>query len=390
MTSIDVRHLSDEQQALTLDACNRVSNSAGTSNYFKELEKYADVLDQVGLHAESRDKFQQIINETDHKITIARCHRKIIASHNAQRNFPAASRSFDEALQAIKHIPISTQEAIDEFFRIHIEGGFVNYFLYDYDKVEDSVRELRRLQDSMKDVNLKIGFMHVVGLSSLIRYRWYKMPEEAFTHAEYFLQFARSCSDPVRLGFATCHAGFIYLWNEEITISRQYFMEAVGFLREKHYGPLLMAYNYLAVGYRMQNNISMTEQWANLTLEKATQTGNLSYVPYAKAHLAWIHAKRNNWLYAEDYARQAKDHWNAEPLIFSYAFVLIDCMVRKNNTEEGGKYAYMLIHPKVKKLPESVTKPLQAAVSSWIRADKPATITNLTNAILASKISGYY
>ena len=61
----------------------------------------------------------------------------------------------------------------------------------------------------------------------------------------------------------------------------------------------------------MQNNIPMTEQWALLTLEKAKQTSNFSYVPFSYANLAWVNAKRNNWLYAEDYARKAADDWSA-------------------------------------------------------------------------------
>ena len=137
-------------------------------------------------------------------------------------------------------------------------------------------------------------------------------------------------------------------------------MEEINLLQDKNYSPLLMACNYVTAGYRMQNNISMTEQWANLTLEKAIRTENHSYLHYAYANLAWVNAKRNNWLYAEDYARKAmdKDKGNYSPLFFSYAFVLTDCLLRKQELDEAGKYAYMLLHPKAKKLPDSIVQNL--------------------------------
>ncbi|MEO6001219.1 MAG: hypothetical protein ABIN89_30485 [Chitinophagaceae bacterium] len=256
--------------------------------------------------------------------------------------------------------------------------------------IEFIIRELRNWQDRITDARLRTSYMHVIGLSLLIRYRWYKMPEEAFTHADFFLQHAHFIGDPLTVSMALCNKAFNYLWNGEPAVSRSYFLKVISLLEDKNHSPLLMAYNYITASYRMQNNLAVTEQWAHLTLDKAISTDNLSYVSYAYANLAWINAKRNNWLYAEDYSRKAQDSWNAQSLFYSYSFILIECHLKKNEMDEAGKYAFKLLHPKAKKLPSKIVQPLKKAVSSWIKGDERELECELVEALEESKILGYY
>lgn len=390
MVANDINQLSDQQHALIQDAENKALLSIGTSNYWFDVESLADVLDQLGLHEQSRQKYKEIIGAEKDLLCKSRCHRKIISSFISQRDFNHATQSVEEAIDTARLLVLANQECIEEYLRIQVEAGFVFYFIYQPEKVDAVTKELKRWQDRIEDPGLRISFMNITCLSLLIRYRWYKVPEEAFTHAEFFLHQAHSTGDPFTVSMALCNKGFNHLWNEEVNASRKCFMEVINLLQDKNYSPLLMACNYVTVGYRMQNNISITEQWANLTLERAIRTENLSYLHYAYANLAWVNAKRSNWLYAEDYARKAMDRWNSLPLFFSYAFILMECLLRKRELDEAGKYAYMLLHPKAKKLPDSIVQNLQLAVSSWIREDENGLQYNLTETLSEAKITGYY
>ena len=155
--------------------------------------------------------------------------------------------------------------------------------------------------------------------------------------------------DKFHHAYTHCIGGFFYLFNEEFTLAREHFSKGIELLEGKNFHALLMAYNYTAVSYRMQNNIQMTEQWALLTLEKAKQTSNFSYVPFSYANLAWVNAKRNNWLYAEDYARKAADDWSAIGLSCSYAFPLMNCLLQKKEFNEAGQLAFKLLTSKIEK-----------------------------------------
>ena len=151
-----------------------------------------------------------------------------------------------------------------------------------------------------------------------------------------------------------------------------------------------MAYNYTAVGYRMQNNIQMTEQWALLTLEKAKQTSNFSYVPFSYANLAWVNAKRNNWLYAEDYARKAAADWSAIAISCSYAFPLMNCLLQKGEFNEAGQLAFKLLHPRLKRLPDALTEKLRTAVKAWAGDNKIGLGNSLEEVIDEAKFTGYF
>jgi hypothetical protein len=180
------------------------------------------------------------------------------------------------------------------------------------------------------------------------------------------------------------------MFNEEFKMAREHFSKGIQLLDGKNFHALLIAYNYTAVSYRMQNNISMTEQWALLTLEKAKQTSNFSYVPYSYANLAWVNVKRNNWLYAEDYARKAAADWSAIALSCSYAFPLMNCLLQKGELNEAGQLAFKLLHPRLKRLPDMVTQKLRTVAKAWVLNDKTELHNSLEDLIDEAKLTGYF
>lgn len=385
----DIHHLSPGDQQLVIQSQQKVLQEQDIKGFIA-IEPFADVLDKVGMHQEARDYFQKIISSTTDILTQARCWRKIAVSFMGQRDYMKGGIAAGDAISLLKKLPLKEKSEKEEYVRTLHASAHSYYFELKFEKLEATVKEIKRYLPDITDIELRCNLLNAISMSLYTKYRWYQFPEEAFNHLELQLKLTDQLEDSFQQAYTHCIIGHFNMFNEEFNLSREHFSKAIQLLDGKHVSQLLMAYNYMAIGYRMQNNVSMTEHWANLTLEKAKQTSNLSYGPFSYANLAWVHAKRNNWLYAEDYARKAANNWSAVALSSSYAFPLMACLHRKNELEEAGALCFKLLHPRLKKFQESLTQKLKTAARAWIAGDKVELRSALGEAIDESIITGYF
>ncbi|OSZ76858.1 hypothetical protein CAP36_10505 [Chitinophagaceae bacterium IBVUCB2] len=351
----------------------------------------ADLLEQNGLHEDSRNLWKQLAAPHQNKLEQARCWRKITESFINQRDLDNAAINAEKSLNIIRQTLLSSEEEKAEYFNILVQCCSTFYFSLQSEKVEECVKELRKLFTAVTDNNKKIDFYFSVSLHFLLKHRWYQLPEEAVSHCQFYMHLAKQTGNPTIIAMAVTGSGFVHLWREEIKESRELFAEAIEILGEKNYGFLMMCYTYMCIGYRMQNNISMTELWAKLTIEKAEKTGNKLYVAVSTANLAWVYAKRKNFLYAEDYARKSFDFLMHEsPLYYLSIFPLLEALLKKNAAMEAGKYIFFLLHPKAKRLPDLLTEKIKSFTTTWVSGDTSGLNELLAAIIDEAKISGYY
>ena len=385
----DIKHLSPEDQELIIQSQQKVL-SEGDEKGFIAIEPFADLLDKVGMHDESRQYFRKIISSTDDILTQTRCWRKIAFSLLGQRDFNGTAEAAECAAALARQLPTIDKKGNEEYVRILHVSANSYYFQLKFEKLEAIVKEIKTVLPDITDIELRCNLLHAISIAIYVKYRWYQFPEEAFTHLELQLQLTSQLTDNFQHAYTHCIAGHFHMFNEEFTIAREHFSKAIQLLDGKNFHALLIAYNYTAVSYRMQKNIPMTEQWALLTLEKAKQTSNFSYVPFSYANLAWVNAKRNNWLYAEDYARKAADDWSATGLSCSYAFPLMNCLLQKKEFNEAGQLAFKLLHPRLKKLPDVLTEKLRTAVKAWVSDNQIELGNSLADVIDEAKLTGYF
>jgi hypothetical protein len=202
---------------------------------------------------------------------------------------------------------------------------------------------------------------------------------------------AKQTGDPPTIAMSITGSGFVHLWREEIAESRKLFTEAIEILGEKNYGFLMICYTYMGIGYRMQNNVSMTELWSKMTIEKAEKTGNKVYLAISTANMAWVYATRKNWLYAEDYARRSFDFlMKASVLYYLSIFPLINALLQKNQMKEAGKYIFFLLHPKAKRLPPLLTEKIKIFTAAWVSGNSTDLSKLLGDIMDEAKTSGYF
>ena len=385
----DIHHLSPGDQQLVIQSQQKVLLEQGIKGFIA-IEPFADVLDKVGMHQEARDYYQKIISSTTDILTQARCWRKIAVSSVSQRDLINGGIAAGKAISLFQKLLLQDRAEREEYVKALHASAHSYYFQLKFEKLEATAKEIKKYLPDITDIELRCNLLHVISLSVYTRHRWYQFPEEAFNHLELQLQLTEKLEDKFNHAYTHCILGHQYMFNEAFALSREHFSKAIHLLDGKHFGQLLIAYNYTAVSYRMQNNIAMTEQWANLTLEKAKQTSNFSYVPFSYANLAWVNIKRNNWLYAEDYARKAAANWSAVGLSSSYAFPLMACLLRKDELDEAGQLCFKILHPRLKKFPVDLTQKLKTVVRAWITEDKVELRNALQEAIDEATITGYF
>ena len=385
----DIQHLSPEDQQLVIQTQQKVLSESDEKGFIA-IEPFADILDKVGMHDEARQYFRKIISSGADILTLARCWRKIAVSCVSQRDYISGGLAADNAASLLQRMPLQAKGEKEEYVRVLHASAHSYYFQLKFEKLDAAVKEIKKYLPDISDIDLRCSLFHVISLAIYAKYRWYQFPEEAFTHLELQLQLSNELADKFHLAFTHCIMGHFYLYNEEFVPSREHFTKAIQLLEGKYFGQLLIAYNYTAVSYRMQNNIAMTEQWANLTLEKAQQTSNVSYLPFSYANLAWVNIKRGNWLYAEEYARKAADNWTTLSMCYAYAFPLMECLTRKNELDQAGALAYKILHPRLKKFPVSLTEKLRSAVKAWMMADTTQMVNSFNDVLDEAKLTGYF
>ena len=386
-----ISHLQSSDQEQLRMAEKRLAKAKTPAEKIKQKEILAELLEQNGLHDNSRSLWNELAQTQQGDLYQAMCLRKITQSFLNQRDHDSAAIHAATALRAIRQTPLTSQQERTEYFNILVQNCTAFYFCLQPEKVEACVKELRILFSAVEDLHQKIDFYFAVSLHFLLKYRWYQLPEEALSHCEFYMHLAKQTGDAGTLVMAITGRAFVHLWREEITESRKLFEEAIYLLGEKNYGFLLICYTYTAIGYRMQNNVSMTELWSKMTIEKAEKTGNKLYLAVSTANMSWVYATRKNWLYAEDHARRSFDFlMRSSVLYYLSSFPLLDALLQKDDMQEAGKYCFFLLHPKAKRLPPLLTGKIRVFTAAWVSGNAIDLRDLLSDLIAEAKTSGYY
>ncbi len=383
-----------EVQKEITSAYNEIENcisKGATESINTRKEKFAELLNQSGLHEESRKYFREIAQSAISLSDKSRLLRKLSSSHLAQREYLPAHQMAEEALAVLRELD-EAEVNITEFFAALTECAVGNYFIKNEKGLKALIKEMRFHFPSITDQSVKLRFYFVIMLDIAMRHRWYMLPEESVTHGEFYVQHALETGNWNTIGGAYSELGFTHLWREEHEDARRNFKIALEYLQNRNFDFVLPAQVYNSVSYRMQNNTSMTEAWALLSMESAKKTNNQSYQALTYGNLAWVYCKRNNLLYAEDYARKgiAPLIDSRHPFVYLCIFPLLECLAKQGQYEEAGKYCYFLMHPALKEFPTGMKEKIEAMYMAWLTKDVTNMGICLDELLFEIKLSNYF
>ncbi len=371
-----------------LQACTATCDA---SLLMEQKEKFADLLNQSGLHSESREYYYALLPVAASLIHQSRLLRKISSSFIAQREHLKAHATAEEALVVLKQADESEVD-LPELFEALTAAATSNYFIGRAQRLKELVREMRLHFPAITDKAVRLRFYFVVTMDILLRFKWYMLPEESITHGELHLQFAIETNNPNAIAAACNSLGFAHLWREEHQLARQYFEKALVVLQNRNFDMILISQVYTAVSYRMQNNIAMTEKWTTISMEVATNNENQLYIAMSYGNAAWLHAKRGNWLYAEDCARKGLELLKPyrQPMMWLCIFPLLECLYKSGKYEEAGMYGYLLLHPSFKGLPPAVNEKIAHMNRCWMEDRQGDMAACLADVIDEAKFQNYF
>lgn len=371
-----------------LQACEAKGRSTPIT---AQKEKFADLFNQSGLHNESRKYYYELIKNTASLVDKSRLLRKVSSSYIAQRQHLQAHATAEEALMVLQRAEENKVE-VPELFEALTAAASSNYYIGKAQRLKELVKEMRLHYPAITDKAVRLKFYYVVMMDILLRYRWYMLPEESITHGEFHLQLARETGNPIAIANACNSLGVAHLWREECKPARRYFEEALQVLQNQNFDMALMAQIYTAVSYRMQNNIAMTEHWATNSMDVAKRNKNQLYIGFTYGNVAWVHAKRSNWLYAEDYARKGLELLKPyrQPMLWLCIFPLLECLYKTERCEEAGIYCYMLTHPSCKGLPPTVSEKIMHMNAVWADNRTHEMAICLEEVVAEAKLTNYF
>ena len=118
MINTGISHLQSSDQEQLEIAAKRLAAAKTPAKKIKQKEILADLLEQNGLHNDSRILWNELVQTHEDYLYQAMCLRKITQSFLNQRDHESAAAKVELALQIIRQTPLTSQEEKTEYFQI--------------------------------------------------------------------------------------------------------------------------------------------------------------------------------------------------------------------------------------------------------------------------------
>lgn len=362
-------------------------------NNTKDLLAKADSYAASGKYEEARQVYNNIISENEKNIfLISVINRKIANTYTAQWAFEDSVPYFEKAESLFDLSEIMTDEVLNEWIELQIDYGYAIHATHRFDIFKEKSLRLKPIVNSKGGNVQKIRYLKLVYTDLLRRYRWHMLPEEAISHCQLIIKLAESENDAATEIWGRNILGFTHLWRHEPNESRLACFKALALLEKfPNDEGTCMAYSYIAFSYRKEKKIDKVKEWTDKALQHAKQNGNEAYYKLNVALLGWLYLKNNQLDEAEKHSMEVLDFlkMHKHPFLPIALLPLISISLQKKDTSKAIEYAFMLLHPEVQQLPDSITHYFNNALDNWGTNNYDDAAIQLGKAIDAADKYGY-
>jgi adenylate cyclase len=359
-------------------------------------ESLGDILTLVGEHDESRVAFDRGLGcLTDASVLWrSRLFRKIGHTHNWQRHYQDAERSYELAdTELAKESENKSSRWWEEKVQIQLERMHLLYW-------QGMATEMRTLAKQYQSAAAEHGtpiqrskFFLMQSLSLLTGSR-YRPSEECLNLA----QLAVGASEATDDLSETSHVRFVL---GLVTLFRGNFGEAIAHFAaalqiSQRCGDLVTearCLTYLAVAHRRNGDVDLAKQFADRTLALASKLQMAEYVAMAKANLAWVSWKERHLNDCEKLGTEALDLWHGmeDPYSFDWMalFPLMAAAIARNQIEHAIKFADGLFSENQHPINDEVMAATKQAIHSWKNGDGVLAESQLGTALQTAERNHY-
>ena len=376
----------------TIAQLDRVGESA--SNFPKTAigarlnEGLGDILTLVGEHDQSRASFERALSYLSPADAIprSRVFRKIGHTHNWQRHYREAERSYDLADQELEAESGSADARWwEEKFQIQLERMHLLYW-------QGLAAEMRALANQYQSAAEEHGtpiqrskFFVMQSLSLLTGSR-YRPSEECLSLAQRAVDASEDSPDLSETPHIRFVLGLVHLFHGNFAEAIDHCGLALQLSRRC--GDLVVearALTYLTVAYRRAIHLEKTEEYAGDALQIATRIGMVEYIAMAKANLAWVAWKQGRLDDCEKLGHEALELWHGmdDPYSFDWMalYPLIATAITRKQTERAIRLAEGLFGENQHPIDESVMSAAKSAIDSWQKGDQSLAESQMQRAL---------
>jgi DNA-binding SARP family transcriptional activator len=336
-------------------------------------EERGDLLELRTQHGPARDAYSAALGcapEVD-DVEQARLHRKIGKSLEGEGAGYAQVAAHYEAAEALLGTPGDDADPAwwEEWCQVQIE-----YLLLDYlwNRPDDMAERIERVQPVIERRGTPLQRASL--FSNLSRQTSWS---SRFGPSDTALAYARaalaalppSASPEQRTQYQFAH-GFHLLWHGDLPEAETELAGALDMAEQA--GDLSLQARclaYLTVVQRRQGHDAEVEAFARRTLVVAESAGMLDYVGAGRGNLAWLAARRGQWVEVERLGRAALDAWQQHarpyPLYWQALWPLIGVALTQDRLADAIPLVQKLCDPGQQALPASLEVPLTAALAAW-------------------------
>ena len=351
-------------------------------------EGLGDILTLVGEHDESRAAFDRSLACLTNASALwrSRIFRKIGHTHNWQRHYRDAGRSYDLADKELeKERGEKSTGWWEEKVQIQLERMHLLYW-------QGMAAEMRALANQYQTAANEHGtpiqrskFFLMQSLSLLTGSR-YRPSEECLSLAQSAVKASEASDDLSETSHVRFVLGLINVfrgdWREAIAHC------ATAFRMSQRCGDLVTearCLSYLAVAHRRNEDVDLAKQFADQTLALASKLQMTEYVAMSKASLAWVAWRERQLDDCEKLGNEALELWHGmdDPYSFDWMALwpLIAVALTRNDIESAIKFAEGLFPDSQHPIDEAVMSAAKAAIHTWKNGDTDSAAAQMQAAL---------
>jgi len=331
-------------------------------------EGLGDVLTLAGRHDEARNAFARALNLVGNaeRISRSRLHRKVGFSNSLQRHFTETACEFDLADQELgEPTKVATAGWWEEKVQIQLEWMHLFYW-------QGMVKEMRDLAERYRNVIAERGaaaqraeFLKMIALSMLMESR-FRPSQECVELAKRAVATSDETNNPAQAGHVNFVLGLIELCHGDFGGGVEQCGRAL--VMAEQTGDLVLqsrCLTYRAVAFRRLGDVARCRTDAEKTCELANKLGMVEYIAMAKANLAWVTWRQENYAEAEKLATEALELWHGmhDPYGFDWMALwpLIAIALHREDSSAAIGFARGLLAENQHPLPEKLSRAIRRA-----------------------------
>lgn len=342
-------------------------------------ESLANLLHTAQRFTEARTAYEAALahSQSDNNVTQARLHRKIGLTYAAQREYVETMVGLYKTAETTLGPAPPESELMwwQEWIQIQLELAWGYYSLHDIDAM---LRSMNQIEDVVQRIGTsvqrgKLHYNHT--LIDLRRYGFHHLPDETLYHAKTSLEAAKQAGNYQEVSWLDFCVAFVHLWRDEMDEAEAWFLRTLKDGQEfgDAMAAQITALTYLPLIYRRRQDVEVTEHWAQLGLQRATEAQIPFYIGTSLANIGWVFYRRGAFDEAKTYCDKALDTWSQIvvliPMQWFARIPLLAIALQSGAIEQAIEHARQLLNPKQKILHDPLPALLSEAIQAWDTQD---------------------